>query len=115
MSENTFMGVPREKIDWCPTIDYSKCNYCMECVKFCPHHVFETVEDYEAFQQDARDMGLSEDYTITSTDVENYENSLIPLENLSKFATYFFWVVLLIGGIILVVFNLFHIREQAMK
>lgn len=75
-------------------------------------YVFETVEDYEAFQQDARDMGLSEDYTITSTDVENYENSLIPLENLSKFATYFFWVVLLIGGIILVVFNLFHIRER---
>ena len=47
MSENTFMGVPREKIDWCPTIDYSKCNYCMECVKFCPHHVFETVEGAE--------------------------------------------------------------------
>ena len=47
MSENTFMGVPREKIDWCPKIDYSKCNYCMECVKFCPHHVFETVEGAE--------------------------------------------------------------------
>lgn len=41
MNESTFMGVPREKIDWSPRIDYSKCNYCMECVEFCPHHVFE--------------------------------------------------------------------------
>lgn len=41
MSETTFMGVPRAKIDWKPTIDYSKCNYCMECDKFCPHQVFE--------------------------------------------------------------------------
>ncbi len=41
MSETTFMGVERGKIDWKPTIDYSKCDYCMECVKFCPHKVFE--------------------------------------------------------------------------
>lgn len=45
MSETTFMGVSREKIDWCPTIDYDKCNNCMECVEFCPHNVFEIVED----------------------------------------------------------------------
>lgn len=44
MSETTFMGVPRDKIDWCPTIDYSKCNYCMECSNFCPHQVFEVRE-----------------------------------------------------------------------
>jgi NAD-dependent dihydropyrimidine dehydrogenase PreA subunit len=47
MSENTFMGVPREKIPWFPTIDYQKCNYCMECDKFCPHHVFERHEAEE--------------------------------------------------------------------
>lgn len=41
MSESTFMGVPREKIDWSPRIDYTKCNDCMECVDFCPHQVFE--------------------------------------------------------------------------
>jgi len=45
MSETTFMGVPREKIDWSPRIDYNKCNYCMECVKFCPHNVFEVREN----------------------------------------------------------------------
>ena len=41
MSEESFMGVPRSKIPWFPTIDYAKCNFCMECDKFCPHRVFE--------------------------------------------------------------------------
>ena len=45
MSETTFMGVERDKIDWTPTIDYIKCDYCMECVKFCPHKVFEVREN----------------------------------------------------------------------
>lgn len=45
MSESTFMGVPRDKIDWCPRIDYQKCDDCMECVDFCPHNVFEVRED----------------------------------------------------------------------
>jgi NAD-dependent dihydropyrimidine dehydrogenase PreA subunit len=44
MSETTFMGVSRDKIPWFPTIDYDKCNYCMECDTFCPHHVFERRE-----------------------------------------------------------------------
>lgn len=47
MSENTFMGVPREKIDWCPHIDYDKCDFCMECDEFCPHGVFERREGEE--------------------------------------------------------------------
>lgn len=45
MAGTTFMGAPREKIDWSPRIEYPKCNYCMECVKFCPHNVFEVIED----------------------------------------------------------------------
>ncbi len=47
MSESTFMGVPREKLPWFPTIDYDKCDYCMECDKFCPHQVFERREGEE--------------------------------------------------------------------
>jgi len=45
MSGTTFMGVPRDKIDWCPRIDYEKCDDCMECVEFCPHDVFEIREN----------------------------------------------------------------------
>ena len=47
MPENTFMGVPRDQIPWAPTIDYSKCDFCMECDKFCPHGVFERREGEE--------------------------------------------------------------------
>jgi len=47
MSEETFMGVPRDRIDWSPRIDYAKCNYCLECAKFCPHNVYEVRADEE--------------------------------------------------------------------
>lgn len=47
MSEDTFMGVPRDSIDWSPRIDYKKCNNCMECVKFCPHNVYAVDENAE--------------------------------------------------------------------
>jgi NAD-dependent dihydropyrimidine dehydrogenase PreA subunit len=47
MAENTFMGVPREKIPWFPTIDYATCDFCMECDEFCPHRVFEHREGDE--------------------------------------------------------------------
>ncbi len=47
MSEDTFMGVPRSKIQWCPEIDYGKCDFCMECDEFCPHRVFERRDDEE--------------------------------------------------------------------
>jgi len=46
VSETTFMGVLRSKIDWRPRIDRDKCDdECMECVKFCPHDVFEVREN----------------------------------------------------------------------
>lgn len=47
MSDDTFMGVPRKDIPWCPTIDYKKCDFCMECDDFCPHRVFERRDDEE--------------------------------------------------------------------
>ncbi len=36
-----FMGVPRDQIDWFPTINYEKCNGCGDCVTFCAHGVYE--------------------------------------------------------------------------
>ena len=44
MTDDTFMGVPREKIPWQPTIDYTRCDFCMECDRFCPHGVYERRE-----------------------------------------------------------------------
>ena len=44
MSDNSYMGIPREKIDWYPTIDTEACTGCGECVEFCDHEVF-SMED----------------------------------------------------------------------
>ena len=75
-------------------------------------YVFSDVDSYEAFEAQARALGLPEEYSISSSDVTSYETSMVPLENLSKFASYFLLVVLIIGGVILVVLNLFSIRER---
>ena len=57
-------------------------------------------------------MGLDDSYTISSSDLQSYENSLVPLENLSTFALYFLVIVLVVGAVILVVLNIFNIRER---
>lgn len=75
-------------------------------------YVFETVEDYEKFEDEARELGLSEDYTVSSRDLESYEQSLKPLETLSKIAGYFLIVILAIGAIIIVVLNVLSARER---
>ena len=75
-------------------------------------YVFETVEDYEAFEEQARALGLSEDYTVSSRDLEQYEKSLTPLETLSKIAGYFLIVILAIGAVIIVVLNVLAARER---
>lgn len=75
-------------------------------------YVFQTVEDYENFETDCRNKGLDESYSVTSNDVTSYEQSLLPLENLSTYALYFVIVVLAIGGIVLFVLNIFSIRER---
>ena len=75
-------------------------------------YVFATVEDYEKFSTDVYEAGLSEDYTVSSSDVTQYENSLLPLKNLSQMSMYFLIVVFAIGGIILVVLNIFNVRER---
>lgn len=75
-------------------------------------YVLGTPVALEAFQADVVDMGLSEDYTVSSNDLTNYESSLLPLTNLKKFATILLILVLGIGGVILTLFSLFIIRER---
>ncbi|MGN1195394.1 MAG: ABC transporter permease, partial [Acutalibacteraceae bacterium] len=76
-------------------------------------YVFENMENYEAFCLDVKEMGLDTDtYTVTSSDISRYEQSIVPLESLSRFTMVFFLVVLIIGGGILVIFNIFCVRER---
>lgn len=75
-------------------------------------YTFANVEDYEQFTEDVYEMGLDESYTVSSSDLTNFENSLTPLTTLSKTAGYFLTVILIIGGIILIVLNIFNVRER---
>jgi NAD-dependent dihydropyrimidine dehydrogenase PreA subunit len=45
MPEETFHGIPRDKIPWYPTIDYEKCVNCGKCVDYCKLGVYEFEED----------------------------------------------------------------------
>lgn len=73
---------------------------------------FASVEDYETFEKEVYELGLSEDYAVSSSDVNSYTQSLLPLNNLNEMALYFLWVVLGIGAVILIVLNIFSVRER---
>ncbi len=75
-------------------------------------YTFSNTDDYYKFEEDVRDMGLEETYTVTSQDLNSFENSLTPLNTLSTMATTFLIVILVIGAIILVVLNIFNVRER---
>ena len=75
-------------------------------------YVFANTEAYYAFEAQARALGLDDAYVISSTDITAFENSLTPLQTLSKMAGWFLIVILIIGAVILVVLNIFNIRER---
>lgn len=64
-----------------------------------------------AFKAQLTAKGLNKYYTVTSN-VDSFNQTVQPLSNLSNFAKIFFILVLVIGGIILIVLNMFNIRER---
>ncbi|MDO5688418.1 MAG: ABC transporter permease [Pseudoscardovia radai] len=75
-------------------------------------YVLGSGADYDAFVQACSDAGLSDSYQVQSSDVENYESSIEPLLNLSKFAKTLLIVVLALGAVILIAMTLFSIRTR---
>ena len=75
-------------------------------------YVFADTDSYYKFEEEVRELGLDESYKVSSSDISDFENSLVPLETLSEMAGYFLIVILLIGAIILVVLNIFNVRER---
>ena len=69
--------------------------------------IFANLDDYNAFKD-----SLDENYTLVSDDVSNYEQSISQLETLGKYATYFLIVIFVIGAFVLVIINLFSIRNR---
>ena len=75
-------------------------------------YVFADTDAYNSFEEQARELGLEDSYKISSIDITSFENSLTPLNTLSEMAGWFLLVILIIGGVILVVLNIFNVRER---
>ena len=75
-------------------------------------YLFADVEDFEVFCNEVYTLGLGEAYTVESTDLQAFEERLNPLKTLGNMAGWFLVVILIIGGIILVVLNIFNVRER---
>ena len=75
-------------------------------------YVLGSKDDYETFASDVKKAGLDSNHKVSSADVENYESSLVPLDNLAKFALTLLIIVLAVGAAVLIVINLFNIRER---
>ena len=75
-------------------------------------YVLSSKDDYETFAADVKTAGLSDEYAVSSADVEEYESSLVPLNNLSSFALTLLLIVLAVGAVVLIVLNLFNVRER---
>lgn len=75
-------------------------------------YTFKTVDNYNSFENQVYKLGLSKDYKVSSSDLQQYENSLTPLKTLSQTAVWFFLIVLAVGGIILITLNIFNLRER---
>ncbi|NEG54313.1 ABC transporter permease [Bifidobacterium platyrrhinorum] len=75
-------------------------------------YVLGSKDDYETFAKDVEKAGLDDTYTVSSADVENYESSLVPLDNLARFALTLLIIVLAVGAVVLIVLNLFNVRER---
>lgn len=75
-------------------------------------YVFENTEKYYAFEEEVRTLGLDDSYTVSSPDLTAFESSLTPLNTLSTMAGWFLVVILIIGAVILIVLNIFNVRER---
>ncbi len=75
-------------------------------------YAFASADDYYQFETEVRELGLADTYSVSSQDLSSFENSLVPLNTLSTMAGWFLIIILIIGAIILVVLNIFNIRER---
>lgn len=76
------------------------------------NYYFNSVDNYNSFVEETQNLGLDSAYQVSSSDLTAFLESLVPLDTLSQFATIFFWIMVAIGAIILVVLNMFSIRER---
>ena len=76
-----------------------------------PSFIIKDEEAIEKFQTELQEKGLNEYYTLT-TNLEEIESATKSIENVSKFATTFLIITLIISAIVLLIVNMINIRER---
>ncbi|MDR3151958.1 MAG: ABC transporter permease [Bifidobacteriaceae bacterium] len=74
--------------------------------------VLPTKSAYDEFSNNLKTVGLSDSFILQSQDIENFEQSILPLEQLANFALILLIIILSVGTVVLIVLNLFNIRER---
>lgn len=63
------------------------------------------------FTKEVKELGLSDYYTINTNEDEITE-TLNPIKNIASFSFTFLIIILIVGGVVLTIINLFNIRER---
>ena len=114
MSANALQSIIDESASKSTTVtdDYGRTSETKISGTLSAIYSFANADGYYAFEEEVRTLGLSDSYTVSSNDITAFENSIAPLNTLSTMAGWFLLVILIIGGIILVVLNIFNVRER---
>lgn len=76
-----------------------------------PSFIIKDEEAIGKFQAELQEKGLNEYYTLT-TNLEEIESATKSIENVSKFATTFLIITLIISAVVLLIVNMINIRER---
>lgn len=76
-----------------------------------PTYILKSMDVLNAFKEEVSSKGLNE-YLEVQDNLSEVENQLSSISNVKTFATTFLGITLLIGGIVLFVINMIHIRER---
>lgn len=114
MSANALQSIIDESASKSTTVtdDYGRTSETKITGTLSAIYSFANADNYYAFEGEVRTLGLSDSYTVSSNDITAFENSIAPLNTLSTMAGWFLLVILIIGGIILVVLNIFNVRDR---
>lgn len=73
---------------------------------------FANAEDYYTFEKEVIELGMTEKHTVVSNDIATYESSLLPLENLKKYAMTLLLVIMVVGIIVIVFLNALNVNSR---
>lgn len=76
-----------------------------------PTYILKNKSSINKFEKEVSEKGLDENYQVT-TNLDSIESETKAISNLANFANVFLIITFVIGGIVLFVINMIHIRER---